>query len=131
MTNFIFIGTISIHELGHLAIAKYSDCENVQIIYDSSGFPHTEVICNDITSMTKWILGGILLPFIISVFLIFSDGKSIKEFAIQIIGFNLVISYADLNLLNIPNVVTVFTSIIGASIIALSIFLLAKSRVEQ
>jgi hypothetical protein len=131
ITNFIFIGTVTIHELGHITVAKFSDCENTRIVYEAGLLPRTEVNCSDNSQKQRWILGGIILPFLIAILLMFVGGKFIKEIALEIIGFNLMIAYLDVQALGFSPAIATFTMVSGISISALSLALLAKSRTED
>lgn len=130
MTNFIFIGTVSIHEFGHLAVSSSSNCEGTKIVYELKGLPHTEVDCKDSSEKNKWIIGGVLLPFLIAAFLFFSGGKFIRELSFQIIGFNMIISYLDLILLNISEALAKVCLVSGIIISILSLAFLVKTRIE-
>jgi len=130
ITNFIFIGTISIHELGHIATVKYFDCEETKLIYDFTNFPYTEAICNGKGIEGPLILGGLTLPFLVSIILLFVGGKFIKEIALQIIGFNLIIAHHDWVALSLQKGTIFMIMAIGIAGVILSIALLAKSRVE-
>jgi hypothetical protein len=130
ITNFVFIGTVSIHELGHLGASAISKCEGSRIVYELEGLPHTEIDCELKNGKSIWILGGLLLPIIFASFLIVGGGKFIREIAIQIIGFNLIISYMDTKALGSTEAISMFIVLIGVALVALSIGLLAKSRVE-
>jgi len=131
ITNFIFIGTITIHELGHITAAKFSDCENSKIVYETGFLPRTEVNCSDNSQKQRWILGGITLPFLVAIPLMFVGGKFIKELALEIIGFDLIISYLDIQALGFSPAIATFTMVSGIAISALSLALLAKSRTED
>jgi type III secretory pathway component EscU len=131
LTNFIFIGTITVHEVGHLLTSRTLGCEFGKIIYEQ-GFPHTEILCNDsFNSLTKVILGGILLPILIAILLYFAGGTFIRELSLLIIGFNLIISYQDILDIGISKNISIFSSIIGGVLILASIGLLAKSRTSE
>ncbi len=130
ITNFVFVGTVSVHEFGHLVASSQSGCEEVKIIYELNGLPHTEVNCDDINQKNKWTLGGILLPFIVALLLFLSGGKFIKELALQIAGFNLIISYLDIASLNLSEAITVTSLIAGVTLTIFSLALLVRSRVE-
>ncbi|MCD4771320.1 hypothetical protein K8R30_02785 [archaeon] len=131
ITNFIFIGTVTIHELGHITVAKFSDCENTKIVYEAGFLPRTEVNCSGNSQKQGWILGGIILPFLIAILLMFVGGKFIKEIALEMIGFNLMIAYLDVQALGFSPAIATFTMVSGISISALSLALLAKSRTED
>jgi len=130
ITNFIFIGTVAIHEFGHLVASSGSDCRETKIVYELEGLPHTQVNCQDTSDKGKWILGGVLLPIIVAAFLFFSGGKFIKELALQIVGFNLTISYLDLKALGFSEALSTFVLISGAALVVFSLALLIKTRVE-
>ena len=130
ITNFMFIGTISIHEFGHLITSSQSNCEESKIIYELQGLPHTEIKCEDTSLQNRWILGGVLFPFLIAFFLLFGGGKFIKELALQMVGFNLIISYLDMIALNFSKAIAAFTLILGIATTTFSLALLVKSRVE-
>lgn len=128
LTNFIFIGTIGTHEIGHVASSKYLGCKDARIVLSLNNMPHTETTCSDESIKTPLILGGILPPLIISFLLLFSGGKFIKEISLQIISFNLIISYKDLILLGFSDAIATSMMILGIAICILSIGLLAKSK---
>lgn len=131
ITNFVFVGTVSVHELGHIVSVKSSNCTDAQIIYDLETFPHTEVSCEDVSQNNKWILAGILLPFIIASLLIFGGGTSIKEIGLEIIGFNIAISYMDMQALGLSKNLSLIFMGAGISLAALGLALLANSRTNH
>ena len=131
ITNFVFIGTISVHELGHLLASSQSDCEESKIIYELEGLPHTQIKCTDTSQQNLWILGGILLPFAIAFFLFFSGGKFIKEFSAQIVGFNLILSYLDIMALGFSKAIATFSLVSGIILATFSLALLVKTRVDN
>lgn len=130
ITNFIFIGTVSVHEFGHLLASSSSGCEETKIVYELQGLPHTEINCADLSNKNRWTLGGILLPITVAIFLFFAAGKFIKELSLQIIGFNLMISYLDFMALGISKTIATFISVSGVALTIFSLALLIKSRVE-
>lgn len=130
ITNFVFIGTVSVHEFGHLLSSSKSNCEGSKIVYELQGLPHTEVKCTNAADQNSWIVGGILLPLLIAMALFFSGGKFIKEIALQIIGFDLIISFLDIKSLTSSQTIAAFMLLVGIILIILSLGLLAKSRIE-
>lgn len=133
LTNFIFIGTISIHEVGHLAAGKTLGCDFGKIVYEEGGLPRTEVLCGDknFSSQKFVILGGIFLPIILSLLLIFAGGSFIKETALLMIGFNFIISYLDLIDLGFSKNIPIFLSVIGGGLVVFGVLLLARSRTTE
>lgn len=131
ITNFVFIGTISVHEFGHLLASSQSECEESKIVYELEGLPHTQIKCEDTSQQNIWIIGGILLPFIIALFLFFSGGKFIKEFSAQIVGFNLILSYLDIIALGFSKAIATFSLVAGIALTTFSLALLVKTRVDN
>ena len=58
LANFIFIGTIAIHEFGHLSVSKFYDCEYERIVYEKGLF-NTEILCTNLGDKTFVLFGGI------------------------------------------------------------------------
>jgi hypothetical protein len=132
LTNFIFIGTITIHEAGHFVFSKIvPGCSFGKIVYEGN-LPHTEILCdNSPNSENMVLLGGILLPILISLLFLFGGGTFMKEIALLIFGFNFVITYQDLLDLGFSKNISIFSSILGGMMILLAIGLLAKSRTTE
>jgi hypothetical protein len=131
LTNFIFIGTITVHEVGHLLTSRAFDCGFERIIYEG-GLPHTEILCGEnFNSLFKVILGGMLLPLAIAILFFFAGGTFIKEVGLLIGGFDLIISYKDLLNLGLSTNLGIFFSVIGGIFVLVSIALLARSRTTE
>lgn len=131
LTNFIFIGTITIHEAGHLLTSRAFDCGFGRIIYEG-GLPHTEILCGgDFNALSKVILGGMFLPLFIAILFFFAGGTFIKEVGMLILGFDFMISYKDFLDLGLSSNIGIFFSVIGAIFVLVAIALLAKSRTTE
>ena len=132
LTNFIFVSTVTIHELGHFGTSKFLDCSYSKIVYDGA-LPHTEILCQnqDSVSQVIAILGGVIFPFFIAFIFFFVGGKFMKEIGLLLIGFGLTISYMDFLSLGLSEAVSLFFSLLGILIIIFSIGLLVSSRVEE
>ncbi len=132
LTNFVFIGTIAIHESGHFFVSKlFTDCDLERIVYEGS-LPHTEILCgNSPDSLGIIILGGIFVPVLVAFLFFFGGGTFMKEISLLILGFNIVISYKDFIDLGFSNVLSSFFSMFGGAIIILGILILAKSRTTE
>ena len=132
LTNFIFIGVLAIHEGGHFLVSKFTPgCDLGRIVYEGN-LPHTEVLCADPSMPTgKILLGGILLPIIVSLLFFFGGGTFMKEMSLLIFGFNILISYQDFMDLGISQNISIFFSIFGVIILLLAIGTLAKSRTTE
>ncbi|MEK6808540.1 MAG: hypothetical protein AABY14_02540, partial [Nanoarchaeota archaeon] len=78
MSGFIFLSTVSIHEVGHVFIAKYYGCEDTKaIIYDWGNYPHAEIKCRNSYNDTIITLGGILSTFIVIIIFLLSGNEFI------------------------------------------------------
>ena len=131
LTNFIFIGTITVHEVGHLLTSRAFDCGFDRIVYEG-GLPHTEILCGEeFDSLFKVILGGMILPLAIAILLFFAGGTFIKEVGLLIVGFNLIISYKDFLDLGMSSNLGIFFSVIGGVSVLAAIVLLARSRTTE
>jgi hypothetical protein len=130
LTNFVFIATIAIHEFGHFTVAGFYDCEYKRIVYEKN-FPHTEVLCRELTNRNWVTLGGLLSPFLISLFLLIVGGKFIKDISLLIIGFNLIASNKDLLDLGFSENLVMASIIAGILFLIFGIVMLARSRTEE
>ena len=132
LTNFIFIGTLAIHEAGHFSVSKLSpDCDLEKIVYEGN-LPHTEILCNNYAdSMNKIIFGGIFFPVIVAFLFFFGGGTFMKETSLLILGFDILISYKDFIDLGFSQTISTFFSMFGGGIIFLAIAILAKSRTTE
>ncbi len=131
IVNFVFIGTVTVHEAGHFITSKAYGCQFVKIVYEQD-FPHTETLCNEsFNAFTKVILGGILLPILISILLYFTGGTFIKEISLLIFGFNLILSYQDIIDLGFSKNISLFFFVLGIISSLVSIGLLAKSKTNE
>ena len=130
LTNFLFIGTLSFHEFGHMGTARILGCSEIKIVYENTGIPYTEILCEDINK-TYTILGGVLLPLIIAILLFFVGGHFMKESSLMIAGFNLMISYRDFLSLNISQNISLFITFCGAALALFGLIQLTRSRTTE
>ncbi|RMD45541.1 hypothetical protein D6829_02040 [Candidatus Pacearchaeota archaeon] len=128
LTNFVFVGTIGIHEAGHAISSKFVSCSNVRVVLEVGALPYTESNCSKEGNFIFLILAGMLLPMVVFAILFFAGGKFMKEIAFQIFSFNLIISYKDLLLLGLSNAVSLFILFLGVACSLLSIGILINSR---
>jgi hypothetical protein len=132
MSGFIFLSTVSIHEVGHVFIAKYYGCEDTKaIIYDWGNYPHAEIKCRNSYNDTIITLGGILSTFIVIIIFLLSGNEFILRIASLILGFSFLVSYDDLVVFGISdNIITVIMLfsyiIILVSIVRLSTYYLSQ-----
>jgi len=130
LINFVFIGTIVLHEFGHLGMSSFYDCEAGKIVYEDN-FPKTEILCSDLVDNRFVLLGGLILPLLVSLLLILVGGKFLKEIGLLMAGFNLVVSYQDFLDLGISDNLIMFFIIFGIFLAIAGIVLLARSKTEE
>lgn len=129
ITNFVFIGTIAIHEFGHYALSQYYGCEHARVIFDSN-FPRTEVLCSqdEFAPFITW--AGILLPLGVAALLFFVGGVFMREIAFLVVGFNLLASHHDLLSLGVSEGLSLAVVFLGAISFFSGIVGLILSRTE-
>ena len=130
LTNFVFIGTIGIHEFGHYGSSKFYDCDYQKIVYDGNFF-HTEILCRSLEGNVFVILGGVLLPFVLALLLFFIGGKFMKEIAILISGFNFIAISRDLADLGVSENFVFLSIFCGVLLLIYGLYSLAKSKTEE
>lgn len=131
LINFVFVGTIVLHEFGHLTVSNFYDCEYGKIVYDGS-FPKTEILCSDASQDNTFLMSaGLLFPLIVSIILILVGGRFLKEMGLLVVGFNLVISFKDFSDLGLSNNLIMLFIILGVFLSVGGIILLARSKTEE
>jgi hypothetical protein len=116
----IVLATLLFHEAGHFFIGEYLGCKNIKIVlFDSSIFnTYTEMNCPLAVPVMLLKLGGFLftVPFAL-FFLIFLNGFPEKKFYWVILGFNLLISLADLTYFTKAFILILSFTILGTILI--------------
>jgi hypothetical protein len=130
LTNLVFIGTVGMHEAGHFFIAKSYSCNYERIVYEGL-LPHTEVLCSGDASRIAALVGGIGLPLVIALAIYLIGGKFLKDLAMLILGFNLIISARDLSDLGLSQNIIISVAFFGLISIIIGVVMLAKSRIEE
>lgn len=95
----IISATLIFHETGHFFVGEQLGCKNIKIVlFDSSLFnTYSEMNCSTTIPMFLLELGGFLFTTAFGlIFLLFLDGFPEKQFFWVILGFNILISLADL-----------------------------------
>ncbi|MFW6233609.1 MAG: hypothetical protein ACOC3Z_03025 [Nanoarchaeota archaeon] len=126
----VFIATVSIHESGHFFSSKMNNCEYQRIIFQKN-LPDTQIICSENQNINIIILSGIFSPFVLSALLLISGGKIIREIALMMIGFNLLLSYKDYIDLNFSIPVSLFLAFSGVFVLTASLILFTKLRTSE
>jgi hypothetical protein len=129
LTNFVFIATIAIHELGHLAVSKFYGCQDVRIVYEREIY--TQVSCGSALNNNILLLGGVLLPLLIAAVLFIVDGKFIKDISLLVVGFDLMASHKDLLDMGFSWNIVLLSLIAGALFLIAGIAMLIRSRLEE
>jgi hypothetical protein len=130
LISFIFIGTVGIHEFGHYAVSKFFNCQYTKIVYEDN-FPYTETLCRYSNVNNLLLLGGIILPLIIAIFLFFIGGTFLHEISLLIVGFDFLVAYKDLLDLGVSDNINFMIIIFGLLFLITGIFILAKSITEN
>lgn len=129
ISNFIFIGTIGIHEIGHFTLSKFYSCENTKIIY-SGDSPYTEALCKSPTVHKTLLFGG-FLPFLVGFFFFIFGGRLLKHIGILVIGFNLVLLYEDFIELGLSSNIVILFTLAGVCFIIFGVMILARSCMQE
>ncbi|MBR9706443.1 hypothetical protein GOV14_05385 [Candidatus Pacearchaeota archaeon] len=130
VVNFVFLGTLGVHEFGHYTTSKFYDCSYQSIIYEGN-LPKTEVLCDDLSDINIILLGGIFLPIIFVILLFFVGNKFLRELGFLILGFQLIASYRDLLDLGISENLSFGLSFIGFLCLMVGIVLIIRSRTQE
>ena len=127
--NLFFIGTVVIHEFGHYGMSYLYDCEYRQIVYKGDLF-HTEVLCSNIGNEVPVILGGVIAPYVLALFLFFLKEKFFFDVGILIAGFNSISVSRDFSDLGLSTSIVFASVILGILLIIYGSLSLIKSRVD-
>ena len=114
LTSFIYISTITIHEMGHALTGNYYGCEkSIAVVFDIHKGSHTELICNNYSNPIALSLSGAALTLLIGLaFLIINDDFT-KIISILIFGFSLSVLTQDLLDVGISRNITSIIIFIG------------------
>lgn len=127
--NIIFIFTVVVHELGHYVVSFFYDCSYRGFIFNE-GFVVTKIICSEISNPCWVLLGGVLLPFLFSVFFLFSKKCFFKSFFFFFAGFNLIIISHDLRDLGVEFLIK-YSIFFGIFCLIVGIFLFSKEKLRD
>jgi hypothetical protein len=94
----LIISTTALHELGHSLNADLYDCNYKAVIYDSGNNPYTDVTCKNPVDEVLLVPGAIFLPIIFASLLLLSSKRLIKNLALLIYGYSLIIPLHDYKL---------------------------------
>lgn len=130
LINLIFIGTVVIHEFGHLIVSYLYNCSSRQIVF-SGGFPDTQILCSNISNTIYVTLGGIVGPIIVGLILFLVGGSFLKETGALIVGFNLIMASKDYFQIGLSKNISLLLVIIGIIFVAGGIIYMAKSKSEE
>lgn len=128
LTNLIFISTVSIHEFSHASIAQLYGCDSRIILYDAQTYPHTEIFCDSPRTSMKVIMAGVLLPLIVAILLVLVKEEYMREIALLMVGFNLLLSYLDLRDLGFSSNITSSALALAIMLIVIGVILLVKAK---
>lgn len=130
--NLVFIGTIVIHEFGHLLVSYFYNCASREIVLNfAGGFADTQILCANVTTKFFVAAGGPVFPALIASVLILVSGKFLKEIGLLMAGFNFIMSYPDFLDMGLSSNFAFFVVIVGIIFAVAGIILLAKSKTEE
>ena len=129
--NILLIGTLGIHEFGHVIISKFYNCESRSIFYEQGTYPYSEIVCDNSSGKSYITIAGPLLPIMLSLLLLIVGGGFIKSLSLIIAGFDILSAYKDLYELGLSDNVVFASTIIGFILLLGGIYLLAKSRMQE
>jgi len=112
--------TLFFHEAGHFYAGEFLGCRNIKIVlFDSSIFnTYTEMNCPPSVQILFLELGGFLFTIPLSLFfLMFLDSFPEKNFFYVILGFNILISLADLSYFSKALIFVLTFTIIGSVLV--------------
>jgi len=130
LTNFVFIGTIGVHELGHFGVSYMYNCEHREIIFNED-FAHTNVLCKDLPNNMLVLLGGVLTPLVLAILMFLLGGSFIRSISPIVFGFGLILSNRDFRELGFSDNLLTLAVFLGFLSLFVGIIMLAKSRVDS
>jgi len=131
LINFVFVGTVVLHEFVHLTVSSFYGCEYGKIVYEGN-FPRTEILCSGGAPANPLIIAsGLLFPSVLAFVLLFIGGKFLREIGLLMLGFNLVVSYRDFSDLGLSDNLIMFFLILGIFLSVAGIMFLARSKTEE
>jgi hypothetical protein len=131
LANFVLISTVGVHELSHVLVSRFYDCDSKSIFYQQGEYPYSEIVCDNLFDKYPITLSGPLIPIIIALALFFLGGNIIKPISLLIIGFNLLASSKDLQEIGVTENIIFTLSIVGLIFLFIGIVLLAKYRMHE
>ncbi|MEK6946652.1 MAG: hypothetical protein AABX32_03510 [Nanoarchaeota archaeon] len=121
ISAFIFISTISVHELGHAYLAQYYGCNQFKaVIYDIIA-PHTEIRCDVYYNNTALTLAGLAATIAVALIFMLTGSQFTKGVAYLLFGFGFLVSYGDLIDLGISKNLITTTILMGLVITILAV----------
>jgi len=131
LTNFVLISTIGVHELSHVLVSRFYECESKSIFYEDGKYPYSEIVCDDLSGKNPIALSGVLIPILVGLILLVIGGNFIKAVSFLIIGFNLIASYKDFQEVGFTSNILLVSSVIGMIFLFIGLVFLAKSRMHE
>jgi hypothetical protein len=102
--TFLFVSTIAVHEIGHGVFGLMLNCSAESVIFSSDVKEHffTRMSCPDYKAYTLAALGGVMLPILLSVMLLLSEGVLVKNIGLAGLAISIYIANSDLSSIGIP-----------------------------
>jgi hypothetical protein len=133
LISFLYLSTISIHELGHGFSAKIVGCSSNSVIFSSlpGKSALTEVNCPNPEKYGIIALSGIALPMIFGLALLISSGRFAKRIGLIIIGLSMFISYSDFSSIGLSLNYIIVIYLFALLFILMSVAQIAESYLKS
>jgi len=128
MVNLVLLGTVAVHEFGHVAAARWYGCESRAIIFEAESYPYSEIICGTLEHRVPIALAGPIIPVILAFLLFALGGTLMRPVAVLAFGFNLLASFRDLQDSGLSSTIAAGTTFIGLVSIVIGVYLLLRAR---
>lgn len=125
---FVALAVIGLHELGHVAVARYYGCEySKAVIYDVHDSPHAEISCSGPYNDTLLTLGGVIATTLVALLLLLIPSSSlIYSLSFFVLGLGLLISFSDFTYLSAASSFLALVHLVALSLVVLSVMEMAS-----
>ena len=117
----LLLGTLALHELGHVFMAKAYACNYSAVLYKSETISTTQVVCEKKPNEAAILLGGVILTTLLA-FMLFVSGIGVINLGSHLIfAFGLIIASRDFIDLGIPEIPVYILDIFAVALIMYSV----------
>lgn len=125
---FVALAVIGLHEIGHVAVAKYYGCEySKAVIYDVQDSPHAEISCSGPYNDTLLTLGGVLATTLVALLLLLIPSSSlIYALSFFVLGLGLLVSFSDFTYLSAASSFLTLLHLVALTLVVISVMEMAS-----